>query len=558
MNDNTKILIVEDSKAQALNLKYLLEKHNYRVLVAGDGKKALAFINEHKPSLVISDIVMPEMDGYELTEAIRKDEKSKDIPVILLSILSDPKDIMRGLEYGADNFLLKPYEEKTLFSTIRRVLSKNGPNNIQKNEEEFCFDGQRFVITAGRQKILEFLVSLYEATIQKNQQLLQANNKLAKAEKELRLLNQKLDRKVNERTARHTAEIEKREKVERVLRKKRQFLTATQLIAHIGNWVWDLKKNKLNWSDEIYRIFGLSPEKFGANNEAFLNTVHPDDRELVKKAVDEALYTKQAYSIDHRIVLPDGTERIVHEQAEVRFDGNGNPVKMIGTVQDITDLRRTGNKLEDTLSKLHKIIDGIIFAMGKVIETRDPYTAGHQRRTTSFAFKIAEEMKLSEDIIQGIQISGLIHDIGKIAVPSEILTKPGKLTEIEFELIKIHPQVGYDILKTIDFPWPVADIVLQHHERIDGSGYPNGLTGKDILIEARIIVVADVVEPMMSHRPYRPALGIHRAFEEISMNSGVHYDQEVVEAAFKVFTEKEFKFERDLKMNPAEEVEDEP
>ncbi len=558
MNDNTKILIVEDSKAQALNLKYLLEKHNYRVLVAGDGKKALAFINEHKPSLVISDIVMPEMDGYELTEAIRKDEKSKDIPVILLSILSDPKDIMRGLEYGADNFLLKPYEEKTLFSTIRRVLSKNGPNNIQKNEEEFCFDGQRFVITAGRQKILEFLVSLYEATIQKNQQLLQANNKLAKAEKELRLLNQKLDRKVNERTARHTAEIEKREKVERVLRKKRQFLTATQLIAHIGNWVWDIKKNKLNWSDEIYRIFGLSPEKFGANYEAFLNTVHPDDRELVKKAVDEALYTKQAYSIDHRIVLPDGTERIVHEQAEVRFDGNGNPVKMIGTVQDITDLRRTGNKLEDTLSKLHKIIDGIIFAMGKVIETRDPYTAGHQRRTTSFAFKIAEEMKLSEDIIQGIQISGLIHDIGKIAVPSEILTKPGKLTEIEFELIKIHPQVGYDILKTIDFPWPVADIVLQHHERIDGSGYPNGLTGKDILIEARIIVVADVVEPMMSHRPYRPALGIHRAFEEISMNSGVHYDQEVVEAAFKVFTEKEFKFERDLKMNPAEEVEDEP
>jgi HD-GYP domain-containing protein (c-di-GMP phosphodiesterase class II) len=151
-------------------------------------------------------------------------------------------------------------------------------------------------------------------------------------------------------------------------------------------------------------------------------------------------------------------------------------------------------------------------------------------------------MKLSQDKIKGIRIASLVHDIGKISLPAEILNKPTKLTEIEYSLIKDHSQTGYDILKSIDFPWPIAKIVLQHHERLDGSGYPNNLKGDEIILEARIIGVADVVEAMSSHRPYRPALGRDAALEEISKNKGILYDSEVVDVCLKLFKRKEFKF----------------
>jgi len=156
---------------------------------------------------------------------------------------------------------------------------------------------------------------------------------------------------------------------------------------------------------------------------------------------------------------------------------------------------------------------------------------------------IAQEMKLPEDKIEGIRIAALVHDIGKINIPAEILSNPSKLNEMEFSLIKNHPKVGYDILRKIDFPWPVAQIVFQHHERLDGSGYPQGLKVEKILLEARIMAVADVVEAISSHRPYRPALGIDKALEEISKNKGILYDLEVVNACLKLFKEKEFKFE---------------
>jgi len=152
-------------------------------------------------------------------------------------------------------------------------------------------------------------------------------------------------------------------------------------------------------------------------------------------------------------------------------------------------------------------------------------------------------MKVSADQIEAIHIASLLHDIGKISIPLEVLNKPGRLTEMEFRLIQAHPQTAYDILKEIGFPWPVADIVLQHHERLDGSGYPQGLKGKEILLESRIIAIADVVEAMSSHRPYRPVLGIDKALEEIEKNKGKLYDSEVADACIRLFTEGRFKFE---------------
>ena len=177
------------------------------------------------------------------------------------------------------------------------------------------------------------------------------------------------------------------------------------------------------------------------------------------------------------------------------------------------------------------------------MDTRDPYTAGHQQRVAQLASGIAQELRLPRKQQEAIKIAAALHDIGKIGIPSEILTKPATLNEVEFSLIKKHPEMGYDILKDIDFAYPIAQIVLEHQERMDGSGYPQGLKGKDILLEAKIIGVADVVEAMSSHRPYRPALGIDKALEEISQNRGILYDPKVVDACLKLFKEKGFKFE---------------
>jgi putative nucleotidyltransferase with HDIG domain/PAS domain S-box-containing protein len=204
---------------------------------------------------------------------------------------------------------------------------------------------------------------------------------------------------------------------------------------------------------------------------------------------------------------------------------------------------RLEQELVQGVIKLQIMIHQTVATMGSIVETRDPYTAGHQQGVAHLAGAIATEMGLDADRLQGLRVAGLLHDIGKMLVPSEILSKPGRLSEIEFSLIKVHSQVGADILGKIDFPWPVAKTVLQHHERLNGSGYPQGLKEPDIILEARILAVADVVEAMASYRPYRPALGIEAALEEITKNKGTLYDAEVVEACVKLFTEKEFRFE---------------
>ncbi len=211
-------------------------------------------------------------------------------------------------------------------------------------------------------------------------------------------------------------------------------------------------------------------------------------------------------------------------------------------IADQTYRRNLEQKVEERTAELQETLEGTIFALTMTVEYRDPYTSGHQQRVSDLASAIAKEMGFPKDKIMGIRMAGVLHDIGKIAIPVEILSKPGRLSKTEFELIKNHSQVGYDILNSIKFPWPLSQIILQHHERMDGSGYPNGLLGKEILIEAKILGVADVVEAMASHRPYRPALGIDKALEEISINKGKFYDTEAANACSRVFKDKKFKF----------------
>lgn len=222
-------------------------------------------------------------------------------------------------------------------------------------------------------------------------------------------------------------------------------------------------------------------------------------------------------------------------------DINGEKSGSVIILRDDTERVKSEIRLKESFSQIKKSISGIIQAMAQTLETRDPYTAGHQRRVADIARTIATEMNLPDKDVEGIYMAGIIHDLGKICIPTEILSKPGRLSPIEFELIKTHPQIGYDILNTIEFPWPLAEMVYQHHEWLNGSGYPRGLAGRDILLGARILCVADVVEAMASDRPYRPSLGIDAALSEISDKQGKLFDADIVKICISMFKEKKYR-----------------
>jgi len=261
-------------------------------------------------------------------------------------------------------------------------------------------------------------------------------------------------------------------------------------------------------------------------------------------------FDRSKYAALVKPLLEGSKKKLLFETVHLRKDGSTYPVEVhlqivevaqkksfLAIVLDVTERKTAARNLEKTLQ-------GIIRATARTVEVRDPYTAGHQERVAELAEAIAREMGLDESRVRAISFASVIHDLGKIAVPPEILNKPGRLSDIEMELIKTHSQVGYDILKGIDFPWPVAEIILQHHEKIDGSGYPRGLKDEQILLEARIICVADVIEAIASHRPYRPALSMETALAEIRANSGKLYDQKVVEHCLNLIEKKGFTFSK--------------
>ncbi len=301
--------------------------------------------------------------------------------------------------------------------------------------------------------------------------------------------------------------------------------------------------------NEIY-IFDADNLKFTYVNRAALKNTGYTLEEL-RNLTPLALKTEFDRIKFNELLRPlrEGRQKkLLFETSHLRKDGSSYPVQVhlqmmdfahrnsfVAVVIDITEKQKAARNLEKTL-------EGIIRAVARTVEVRDPYTAGHQERVAELAEAIARELKMEESQIQAIRFASLIHDLGKIAVPPEILNKPGKLSVIEMELIKTHSRVGYEILRDIEFPWPVADIVLLHHEKIDGSGYPLGLKGDQILLEARIICVADVVEAIASHRPYRPALGMEKALEEIKNNSGKLYDPEVVACCVDLIEKKGFRF----------------
>lgn len=300
---------------------------------------------------------------------------------------------------------------------------------------------------------------------------------------------------------------------------------------------WNSKINFVN-DRQLTSITGYSREEL--ESKPFHSIIHPEDLGDVLDRHARRIAGEDIPSVNNfRIITKSGETRWV-EANTILFEWEKKEAEL-AFIKDITVSKKAEIEINNTLAKLRKALEGTVMTLAIASEVRDPYTAGHQKRVADLAGKIAVEMNLPDNDIDGIRMAGLIHDLGKIGNPADILSKPGRLNQIEYNLIKTHCNIGYEILKKVDFEWPVADIVIQHHERIDGSGYPRGLKGSEILIEARIMAVADVVEAISSHRPYRAALGMDAALEEIRKNRGVLYDETAVDACLRVI-EKGFKF----------------
>jgi PAS domain S-box-containing protein len=278
------------------------------------------------------------------------------------------------------------------------------------------------------------------------------------------------------------------------------------------------------------------PEELTGHN--MVEYLHPDSFQKAAEDLEAVKADKMGFLSEYQLSSVTGKHLWVESiGGKIIFR---NASANLVCIRDITERKRTEQKLQNTLDSLRKAFGTTIQVMVSAVETRDPYTAGHQRRSADLARAIATEMGLPHEKIEGIRVAGSIHDIGKLSIPAEILSKPTRLTELEFSLIKEHARQGYEMLRDVESPWPLAEIVYQHHERMDGSGYPRSLKGDEIIMEARILAVSDAVESMASHRPYRPAIGLNAALEEIEKNKGILYDADAVDACLRLFREEGF------------------
>jgi len=333
-------------------------------------------------------------------------------------------------------------------------------------------------------------------------------------------------------------DITERKRAEEEIKQREVFLNTLLRSIPIPIFYKDRDGRYAGFNRAYENFFGTTKEKligktvFDISPPELAKIYHAKDNDLLESGVE------QEYESQVKNTL--GVIRDVIFNKAVFTDSKGTVNGLIGTILDITERKQAEEKLKDTLESLRKAVSTTIQVMVSAVEIRDPYTSGHQIRSADLARAIATEMGLPQEKIDGIRMAGSIHDIGKLSIPAEILSKPTKLSEIEFTLIKEHARKGYEMLKDVETPWPLAQIVYQHHERMDGSGYPRHLKGDEILIEARILSVADVVEAMASHRPYRPSLGIEAALNEIENNRETLYDKNVADACLRLFRDKGF------------------
>lgn len=311
-------------------------------------------------------------------------------------------------------------------------------------------------------------------------------------------------------------------------------LTDYQYTVHIENG----SARKSLHSPGCLAVTGFTPDEFSSDPYLWIQIVAPEDRDKIRDHIRRILAGEDVQPVEYRIIRKDGQMHWVSDTTIMFKDTSGKLLSYDGVIKDITERKAAEEQIRRYVAQLQGAFMRTVNVATTLSEMRDPYTAGHERRTAQIAAAIGGEMELDEFRIEGLRVAGQLHDIGKISIPTEILVKPGRITASEYTLIKDHPQFGFDALKDVGFPWPVAQVALQHHERMDGSGYPYGLKGESIMLESRILAVADVVEAMASHRPYRPGHGIEKALAEIERGKGCHYDSEVAESCLRLFREK--------------------
>jgi len=535
------ILIAEDSSTQALHLQHVLEENGYRTTVVANGIEALAAIERSKPSIVVSDIVMPGMDGYELCRRIKTDAARSDISVILLTSLSQPQVVIHALQCGADKFLTKPYEQKHLLSAVDSLCLNRGLEDRDEPDGalSISYRGETYSITSSRRQILTLLLATYETAMANN-------SELAEAQDELRDLNHELEKRVRRRTEALSVEITERIQTEESLVRERVMIDRIMdtspagilMVDRDGRFGFANRRAQEILGGAIDQSSDLTYDSPKWQIADFDGGPIPHADLPVSRVIASG---EQVHGVRYAITCPDGRRVYLSVSGAPLFDDAGEVSEVVLTFDDVTEQRRNEETIRDTIEKLQQSVATTTRVIAQVVEARDPYTAGHQENVAALAVAIATEYGLGEDRMDGLRLAGKIHDIGKIFVPTELLVKPTPLAAAEMALIRQHAQSGYEIIKDIDYPWQVARMVREHHERFDGSGYPQGLAGDDQLVESRILAVADVVESMASRRPYRDALGIDLALAEIRDNGGVIYDPRVADACLRLFEEKGFR-----------------
>jgi len=443
---NLQIVVVEDESLVAKDIVNMVRGLGYSVpAVVSTGEEAIVIAEKTRPDLILMDIVLKgRIDGIEAAQRIWE---TLSIPVVYLTAFADDATLQRAKVTEPFGYILKPFDERELQTTIEMAFYK--------------------------------------------------------------------------------AQMEKK------LRERERWLST--ILRSIGDGVIATDVN-----GRVTFMNGVAESLTGWNQSEILQRSLDGFIRIPLEASPEG---SAPASSEGLLTMRDGVSIPIEQSVSPIYGEKKDKFGSVYIFRDIRNRKKSEEELRQSYLRHQKALAGTIQAIGLTIEMRDPYTAGHQRRVSKLSCAIAEDMGLEPARIEGIRMAGDIHDIGKIYVPAEILSKPGKLSDIEMSIIRTHSQVGYDILKNIEFPWPIAQIIYEHHERLDGSGYPNNLKGDAILLEARIISVADVVEAMSSHRPYRPAPGIERALDETRRGRGLQYDPAVVDACLRVFQEKKFTFD---------------
>jgi PAS domain S-box-containing protein/putative nucleotidyltransferase with HDIG domain len=318
------------------------------------------------------------------------------------------------------------------------------------------------------------------------------------------------------------------------------------LIENTSDWVWEVNAKCVYTyvNPRVKEILGYEPQE--VLGKTIFDLLPLREASHVTKRFTSAIAAREPLKLVQISCLhKDGRPVTLETSAVPVFDGEGKVSGYHGIHRDITGREHTEQQFAQNAGKTQRTMEGIVEAMTQAVESRDKYAVGHQQRVAKLPCALVWEMGRSPELGHAVRTAGLLHDVGKIFIPVEMLTKPGQLTQDEFAAIKNHPKAGYEILKNIEFPWPIADVVLQHHERMNGSGYPAGLKGDEIRLEARILGVADTVEAMFHPRSYRPALGMDKTLQQIANDKGVLYDRDVVEACLSVFLDRGFKFQSD-------------